>query len=646
MKGMHHPTVGALQLGRGLARNKAVGSVWHHAHEWVRHHLMFIIEVLARASVPYDLRRELGLPELQCSEDMDDHGEVVKEAMWNEEYAGVGVMYHAFPRVSFKVPSFARDLKDRNYLTGVTDGDQGMWNGTVGGMGAGLALQNRSGVLQANDACSFHKGKSIKQMFTGFLRDAKLLRAQDQPKWDREFGMGYLLPRAADRVFQEECGDILDGVMQHDCRPVVLGLWEHLRVKTSLMGVSAKNFARLEKHHHPVTGIQGHHGRASQTHELALYENAVRSILNTEVNGVLCGQEKGKVSSANNLEARINKALKKLLKASMRMEDFFPAVTSAFSGLTTQYAAYLQYSILPDYFGLCASTTHCGSSGRKGNEGTGRNFSAMFRAAKATARKHRMLVAAGEPTPEYHRVGTGEWQTAEYIVTSKKATDVALKMVARQGEAAATGKHPLTVEEATSLLRTSWEAYINNPGKYASDLANDAKDWSAAEASNHMLDDKFFGRDSRHGVWKDHEPTPAQVAIVVETDILFNAQAFHRLVPRAYLSHEESRPFLQEEWRYYSRHDPWNTDLGFYTCLHCNQYSKTRYCEHVAAATLIEAIIPGLPACMQDKGVGDTGNDNQPPVQKSRHGIDQVTASPVKMRYSSQEKSRKKRRRR
>ena len=119
---MHHPTVGALQLGKGLARNRAVGSVWHHAHEWVRHNMVFIIAVLARATPSYDLRLELGLPEQQCCDDQNDRGKVVKDAMWEEEFPGVGMMYHAFPQVSFKEPSFKRDLDDRNYLTGVTDG--------------------------------------------------------------------------------------------------------------------------------------------------------------------------------------------------------------------------------------------------------------------------------------------------------------------------------------------------------------------------------------------------------------------------------------------------------------------------------------------------------------------------------------------
>ena len=640
---MHHPTVGALQLGKGLARNRAVGSVWHHAHEWVRHNMVFIIAVLARATPSYDLRLELGLPEQQCCDDQNDRGKVVKDAMWEEEFPGVGMMYHAFPQVSFKEPSFKRNLDDRNFLTGVTDGDQVMWFGVLGGMGGGLALRNRSGVLQANDACSFHKGKSIKKMFTGFLRDAKLLRNADQKRWDREHGMGYLLPRPADTVFEAECGDLLDVCMQHDCLPVVLCAWDHLRAKTALMGLPKSNFDRLDKYHHPVEGIQGHHGRSSQRHELALYASAVRSVLDTEINGVLYGQEKGKVSSANNVEARINKSLKALLKCSLRMEDFFPEVTSAFSALTAQYAQYLQYSILPDYFGLCASTTHCGKTGRKGNEPTGRNFVDMFNSAKDAATNHRSLEAAGLPTPVYHKVGVKGGKEAEYIVATQKTMDVAGKMVSRHALEASTGTLPLTVAKAVDILRASWLSYIADPKKYAAGLAIEANTWSADQASFHVLDDKLFARGSRHGVWKDGAPTPAQVAIVVEADLLYNAHAFHRLVPRPHLTHEESKPFLQEEWRYYDHHDPWNTDLGFFTCLHCNQYSKTRYCTHVAAVTIIEAILPGIPGCMDKKGVGNTGNNDQSPGQKSKYAIDLELGSPVKMRNSSQAKCRNKR---
>jgi filamentous hemagglutinin family protein len=214
---------------------------------------------------------------------------VVKDATWEEEHPGVGMVHHAFPQVSFKEPSFKRDLEDRNFLTGVTDGDQATWHGTLAGMGEGLALQNRSGVLQGNGSCSFHKGESTKQMFTGFLRDAKLLRSQNQPQWDRAHGMGHLLPRPAECVFQAECGGLLDGRMQHDCRPVALCLWAHLRAKTAPVGVPKANFDRLGKYHHPVSGIQGHHGRASQTHELALHANAVRSVIDAQVKGVLCG---------------------------------------------------------------------------------------------------------------------------------------------------------------------------------------------------------------------------------------------------------------------------------------------------------------------------------------------------------------------
>jgi hypothetical protein len=61
---------------------------------------------------------------------------------------------------------------------------------------------------------------------------------------------------------------------------------------------------------------------------------------------------------------------------------------------------------------------------------------------------------------------------------------------------------------------------------------------------------------------------------------------------------------------------------------------------------MIEAILPGMPGYMQKEGVGNTGNNDQSPGQKTKHGIDQATESPVKMRNSSQARNRKKKLRR
>ena len=122
---------------------------------------------------------------------------------------------------------------------------------------------------------------------------------------------------------------------------------------------------------------------------------------------------------------------------------------------------------------------------------------------------------------------------------------------------------------------------------------------------------------------------------------MYNAQAFYRVVPRPHLTHAEAQPYLQEQWREYCASDPWCTDLGFFECQHCSQFSKTGYCEHVAAITLIEEILPGLPRCMQLKGVGLTGRNLTGGTKSDRYNQDVPQESPDKMRWSAQTNNRK-----
>jgi hypothetical protein len=65
-KGLHHPTVFALQLGKGCLRNKVVGAVWQSAHEWVRQKLPAVTTTLLNAPLPHDVRLELSVPGLCC----------------------------------------------------------------------------------------------------------------------------------------------------------------------------------------------------------------------------------------------------------------------------------------------------------------------------------------------------------------------------------------------------------------------------------------------------------------------------------------------------------------------------------------------------------------------------------------------------
>ena len=595
---------------------------------------------MLRAAVPHDLRRELGLPDA-CFAD-SGQGERVQGAGWKQSMGSLGDMEHAFPQVRFPVSSFQRVPEEPCFLTGMTDGDRGMLKGTVNGMGDGKALDNRNGVDTTNHACSFHKGKNIESMFTEILQKAKLLREGNAAKWDRTWGLGSIMSQPPRNVYQKAFGDMHDLVMQHDSLPVALGLWELCRHKGTLMGIVVADLDRIDKHHHPVKGQQGHHGRSSQRREVAVDHVVGAYSLGEMMNGEWYEVDKGTNSSANNIEARVNAALKRALGHAMQLDDLLPALSEAFTDVGLKCCGELQYSFFPDFFGQCTGTTHRKKSGRYHHAKTGRDFRIYFLNGKDAAVAHRACLRSGEPTPRYHHV-SGEGTGAVYVVASDRTFVVAKKMVERHA-AKQTGVRPagvLSFDKAVSTLREGWESYMKNPQEYADKLRADARLWTVETAREHLQDDHAFTKTGKHGTWGSRGPTEAQVHVIVEADVVFNAQAFYRIVPRQHYSHTDSKPYLQEQWRDYCAEDPWCTDVGFFECQHCSQYSKTGYCEHVAAVTMIEEILPGVPRCLMLKGVGTTGRNDRGATKCDRYNEPIPADSPDRLRWSAQKMNRK-----
>ena len=645
-KGMHHPTVIALQLGRGLLRNTAVGSAWHHGHEWVRANLPAIIRTLMRAEHPFDVRREMQLPP-ECDETVDCT--LVHGPNWKEDFGQLGEMTHACPRLRHKDTAFARDLAERSFFKGMTDGDRPMLAGVGDGLGEGKARQNRAATVVTNDACSFHKGKTIKQMVKEFVKKAQVLRKVDAILWDRTHALGYRLDTKG-CVYQREFGDLLDDVMQHDMQSVQLLTWGFVLEKCRLMGLDGDDIEHLDYHHHPVHGKQGHHGRSSQTHELAddaddLDANSPRHPLETTLEGERRGQQKGEAPSANNVEARINLRLKTWLQHSRHMGDLVGLIIEEASRVGTECAGKHQYSTLPDCFGQCPSTTSVKQTGRHGKVKTSRDFRTMFQRAMTIAIEYRDPQSTTGMRVKFHRVqAENSVVTVEYVVASDETLRVAKKLMARNLEKPPKGRNSnfLTLESTVAVLRDTWCTYIANPVAFVEDLQEDVADWNVAQARDHMMDDNAFTAKSKHGVWRT-KPTASQIHVLVEAELEFNNQAFHRLIPRIALTSDEASPHLKEAWRkeLKSMPDPWRTDVGFYECLHCHQYSKTQYCAHVAAVTLIEGILPGVPGCMQESGVGTIFLRSLLPEKKNKYGGDEPWYSPMKMPWSAQERFRK-----
>ena len=640
VKGIHHPTVAALQLGQGRLHNEAVGSVWHHAHEWVRHNLPSITDKLKKAERPFDVRLELGLTDECYSQPV---AKTVDKGMWKQHFGNLGVMSHAFPRVQFQPQdvSFARDMQDRNFFRGVTDGDQSMFDGVADGMGGYTARDNRGRAKVRNDACAYHKGERIKQMIIGFLDTTKALRKASPKAWDKKFPLGHRFGWHGS-TFQKEFGSLLDDVMQHDSRAVAGETWSFIHHKCRLMGVPQSELDRLDRVHHPVTGEKGKHGRSTQTHEAAVGTTVDDHPLNTLVDGVVHGIVKGVVSSANSLEARINKRLKRKVRHAQLMRMLLPLLLFEASKVSCECAGRWQYSAFVDYFGQCPSTTSTKKTGRLGKEPTSRNHRQQFLEAIMVAQAHRAGTPNTDATAQYHRESAPNGLGYEYTVASKLTLETARKMVDQN---AALGvkqqkKNLLTVTKAVAVLRDCWVAYKSDPHGYIQDLYAEVPTWTVARARTHIMQPHAFGKKCKHGEWHG-APTPSHVAVIVESEIRFNNQAFQRVVPCVHLSRDEALPHLGESWRTLDQDDPWLTDIGFFECLHCNQYSKTKYCVHVAAVTLIEEVLEGVPGCMVQAGVGSIFGVAGSPECKDRHAQTVTVESPYNTVYSCQVQQRR-----
>lgn len=511
-------------------------------------------------------------------------------------------------------------------------------------MGNGTATANRGGVPSGPLGCGYHTDKSVMQMVGEVVRHAKARRLEHGPKlWDRKHPGGSLL--GTGKVIKggpyENYGSLFDEVLQHDVTAVQLQCFDLMLVKGSFMGVAVapKGTAHLTKWHHPETGRCGPYGRCRHIYEVCGTEVLAAHPLHTIVNGQVCGQNKGTVSSTGALEARVNERLAQALGVSQKIGDVLSDIANCMRAVTCECMHEHGFSTLPDWLGLQETTRTYKNKevGRAGKKKTGRDFRRYFDNAIDLAQQHaRARRISGGPLV-FHKVGNNTGLQAEYIVASRRAMVAADDMVFHFNRTR-TSQPEMTDTMALDILRRSWQQFIANPSGYVKELESLAFDWSEADAVSHYSGKQPF----KVGSWT---ASPWQIHQAVEADVLFNCTAFHHVRPRAYLERTEAWAQMTEPWRHLAYDDPWDTDLGFYECLHCNQYSKTKYCTHVAAVTLIEKILPGLPRHFQTEGLDSHVDGHRIIVRKDRRGKDQpVSASDSRnsrQRFSSQSPRRK-----
>ena len=584
-KGLHHPVVTALQLGRKYPRNKVVGWAWHHAHEWMRANMRTVVSII-KAEQSVDLTARFGL----TTECFDDSPSVQLEGgLWTEEFATLGTAHHAFPRIKFTIPSFARALNDRHYLFATTDGDLQMWRHLCEGLGDGEVMRQRGGDEKDIDGCSYHKLASLKKMINHSTRVLKILRNKNPQLWDRTHSAGHLLEKQCD-MFHRYFGDFTDDVMQHDVFAVGLTMWGLTLELATLMGADAKKW---NKYYHPETGDNGTWGRMMRTYEAAEGVQVTDHPLARIVSGTVRIPMKGTVPSANGLEANINSKTASDLECSTAFKHLMTKLGGTWNNVSRNCIGQAGYSVLPDFFGRNKGTTHTLETGRGKKAKTTRNMPKVFRDGVEMAHQSQ------EYPGRFHKVGTGDGVNAEYIVASDLCMKTVRRMFAYDNPKSTDGPTVKWVQDTLKVLRDDWTDFISDPQANVTALREYAYTMDLAEARRHMLDREWprDGKKFRH--------TKYQVHAIVAAGAQFNCGAFHRVLPRKHLSPEESRPHLQEGFRHYTRKDPWDTDAAVLQCLHCDQSSKTGYCGHIAAVTLLEGIIDGLPRSFTCRSIED-----------------------------------------
>ena len=614
-KGVVHPTVLAMEHGLAWPRHRVVGSAWQHAHEWVRHNLQWIVDTLKTHDADLDLIMSMNLPsECFAAEESPEVG----VAGWCEEFTGLGTARHAFPKTTFRTASFARDPNGRQHLTCISDGDHSMWKHLREGLG------NGNTAAWHIDACSSHLWRNLESMVNRDIKHAQAIRKKNVAAWDRKHPAGKLLHEDEyNPTFQSIFGDWVDVSMQHDVAGIANLAWTLALDEAILMGLK-DGAERWNKHHKPSGGRQGVWGRATHTYESGLACTNPRHPLATVVaGGLVLLQNKGDASSSGSLESRFNKAVKKGCGASLPMGPLCTALDRVCKDLSRD-SANLGFSLLPDFFGKCTSISSHKFVGRHKRTATRKDFRFMFKMG---------IRDATNPAFEghYHKINKANGKMAEYIVASDSTiTLVRHTLIYRNSS------DPIKeTQEFVGILRDCWLRFMEEPREYVTQLRRDAKGWTFDRVQNH-----FIGKLPKgFGMWRR---TRWQIAQIVKNDVLYLTHAFHKVVPRHHLNPDESRRVMGETWRRILPRnsllfDVWDTDIRFFECLHCYQYSKSQFCKHVTAVMLREKVLPGLPRSFDAGGiVEDNNKHNGDNVVTNRWGIQGPAGSPIKEAPGSQ----------
>ena len=398
-----------MEHGLAWPRHRVVGAAWQHAHEWVRHNLQGIVDTIHEHDNSLDLKLSMNLPE-ECFASVDPP--VVGEAGWSEEFTGLGVARHAFPKTTYRTVSFARDPSGRQHLTCVSDGDHSMWKHLREGLGNGKTAAWHI------DACSFHLWQNLETMVNRDIKTVQIRRKGNPVSWDAKHPGGQFLDEDKYKPsFQSLLGDWVDVSMQHDVAGIADLAWNLALDEASIMGMENCT-QRWNTHHRPSGGRQGVWGRSTHTYDTGSACQTPTHPLATVVSGgVVLMQNKGDASSSASLESRVNKALKKGCGASLKMGALCTSIDRVMKDLSRE-SANLGYSLLPDFYGKCTSLSSSRNVGRPNRTSTRKDFRYIFKMG---------IREANKPAFEghYQKTNTAVGPRAEYVV----ASDVTIELI-------------------------------------------------------------------------------------------------------------------------------------------------------------------------------------------------------------------------
>ena len=608
-----------MEHGLAWPRHRVVGAAWQHAHEWVRHNLQCIVNTLHKHDNRLDLKVSMNLPE-ECfaTEDPPEVG----EAGWSEQFTSLGEARHAFPKTTYRNASFSRDPKGRQHLTCMSDGDHSMWKHLSEGLG------NGNTAAWHIDACSFHLWQNLESMVNRDIKAAQTRRKENLDWWDATYSGGQFLDEDQYKPsFQSIFGDWMDVSMQHDVVGIADLAWNLALDEASLMGMEDCT-ERWNTHHKPSGGRQGVWGRSTHTYDTGSACQTPTHPLATVVSGgVVLMQNKGTVSSSASLESRINKGIKKGCGASLQMGALCTSIDLVMKDLSRE-SANLGFSLLPDFYGKCKSLSSSRSVGRPNRTTTRKDFRHIFKMG---------IREANRPAFEghYQKTNATAGLLAEYIVASDTTITLITNTLLYRGSVDRVGD----TKRLLRTLRNCWVEFMNDPVQYTKKLRRHAKYWKVDRVKDHFIGElpKGFGK------WNK---TRWQLAQIVKNDVLYLSEAFTKVIPRDHLNLNDSRRVLGEPWRRilareHKLYDCWDTDIRYFECLHCNQYSKSQFCKHVTAVMLLEKILPGLPRSFDKGGIVEENNQhNEGHIVKDRWGVPGYVGSPIKESPSSQSPAR------